>query len=158
MIGPPVAVPCPSDVDESVQQHERWSLVFVQRVERSSAVTDAGRDQHGAARALAAVDEVERVQSLHELAGFLRARDHVEGAADRVDHGRPDDTDVSTEVPVVPVAGAHHVRVARRNRVARRQVSHPERRAFGLVVGVEGIHAVVHGRDVEHVPGGDLGR
>ena len=166
MIGALIAVRRPRDVDGAVIEEQCRALIVRSRVERDvvlrvapvAGADDARLNDDRAARTLAAVANVERVQPLDERAVLFGAGDEIHRLRQRVDDRRAADPDVVGEVPVgaarLTDVGARHGHDAG-GRV--RVVDVPERRRRRGIVGVEGIHAVVVGGDVDDVANAEAG-
>src|SRR5205085_3511633 len=102
MVRPRVAVTRPADVHARAREPERRTLVLLLRVEGDDAAArvvarprDTGRNDLGAARAIAAVGDADAPQALDEARAFDGAGDEVHRARGAVDDGGADDADVA---------------------------------------------------------------
>ena len=160
LVGCRIAVRGPRDVHQAIGDGQGGPLVCGEGVERDVALrvtADAGAghlrlNNDGAPRALLAIANIDGVQALHELSGVLRFDHEVDGLVRLVDDRRADNADAAGKVPVGPAVLTDVGAIQRDD--TRRGVDiadGPQRTRRRRVVGVEGVEAVVHGRDIDHI-------
>ena len=145
--------PGPVHVPQRIKRHIPLAIVPVARA-RHACLNDTRP-----AEFLRAARDVQRVQPMnishhvgHHFSGFGL---DVDGAGNRINDRRAGDADFRHEVAATHIAAGN-------GRDARRRVDEadlPQRRGIGarVAVGVERIHAVVLGGDIEHVVGAFAG-
>ena len=169
VIGAVVAMRSPRDIDDTVHQEEAGPIQLPQRVEDDlgapapvaypddGGAADGGvipvdgvTDHDGSAHPLGPRPDVEGVKPLDVVRAAGRhlfgLRHDIQRPGDDVDDGRPGDADFWRNVLALDVLGRDRGDAIRRVNEA----DLPEQ-VGTAVVGVEGVHAIVLGRDEYHV-------
>ena len=133
MIGAPIAVRRPANIDNAVDQRQSRALVFFLGIESQHsadvAVTGAriGRgNHHRAIRALQTGGNVERPQTLHVGAAIFFGSHHdVKSARGGVNYRGTDDAHIAMKILIIAAARAGHVGVARRHDIETQKIGLP---------------------------------